>query len=257
MQGAHCQNRLHFLIMTSASPALAALALLALFSPTTVRSADLPPPTGEEILRLVRMSQASQDLQRLKGRLRIETSDLNEDLEGKEYPFDLSMTGNVIRFVFPDPPKESVNLDLNNNGTTLTRVTASGKIEVPAALYGERVRQTAINFEDLSMRFLYWRNSKVVNEEKVAFQNCWVVRVPNPDNRGPYRTVDVWVHKDSGGILQMRAYDRAGKIVKEFKVVSGQKYKGAYILKKMRVTAYNPATNKPVGRTYLEIADPD
>jgi hypothetical protein len=237
--------------MTSVRFALTAFALAAAFCAPSARSADQPPPTGEEILRLVRMSQASQNLHRLKGELRDEGT-------GEKFPFDLTMSDNVIRFLFPDPPKESVNLDLNNDGTTLTRVTAAGKIEVPTSLYSERVRQTSINYEDLSMRFLYWRNSKVVAEESpLAFQKCWVVRVPNPDNRGPYSTVDVWVHKDSGGILQMRAYNRGGKLVKEFKVLSGQKYKGAYILKKMRVTATDPATGKVVGRTYLQIADPD
>jgi hypothetical protein len=224
---------------------------------TEVRKAEKPPPTGPEILRLVRMSQALQDLKQLKGKLRVEESDIDRRYEGHEYPFNLTMADNVIRFVFPDPPKEAINLDLNQNNTTLTRVTSSGKIEMPASLYGERVRQTAINFEDLSMRFLYWPNSKVVGEDSVSFRNCWLVRVANPDNRGPYRSVDLWVDQGSGAMMQMRAYDGRGNTLKEFKVRKAQKYGGAYILKQMRVETYDPATRKVVGRTYLEIADPD
>src|SRR5215217_8085426 len=123
--------------------------------PPSVTAADNPPPSGEEILTMVRMSQALQDLRQLKGRLR------NDDT-GQEFPFLLTMSDNVIRFVFPDPPKEIINLDLKDNGTKLTRTSSAGRVEMPSSLYSERVRQTAINFEDLSMRFLYWPNAKVV-----------------------------------------------------------------------------------------------
>ncbi|MFZ4766380.1 MAG: outer membrane lipoprotein-sorting protein [Roseimicrobium sp.] len=227
--------------------------------PSEVRKAETLPPTGEEILRLVRMSQALQDLKHLKGKLRIDESDLDPRYEGSEYPFDLTMADNVIRFMFPDPPKEIINLDLNDNGTKLTRVTSAGKIEMPASLYGERVRQTAINYEDLSMRFLYWPNAKVIDEESISFQTCWVVRVSNPDNRGPYRVVDLWVHRKSGAMMQLKAYNAQGKIVKIFEVRKAQKYSktDSYILKQMRVETFDPETNKVLGRTYLEIADPD
>jgi len=199
---------------------------------------------------MVRMSQALQDLKHLKGKLR------NDDT-GQEFPFDLTMYDNVIRFLFPDPPKEIINLDLKDNGTKLTRTSAAGRVEMPAALYAERVRQTAINFEDLSMRFLYWPKAKVVGEEKISFQKCWLVRVNNPDQRGPYRLVDLWVDQSSGAMMQMRAYNGQGKLMKEFKVRKAQKYKGAYILKQMRVESYDVNTGKVIGRTYLEIADPD
>jgi hypothetical protein len=218
--------------------------------PASVRAADSPPPTGEEILAMVRMSQALQDLKHLKGQLR------NDDT-GQEFPFDLTMSDNVIRFVFPDPPKEIINLDLDERGSALTRIGPGGKLEMPLALYSQPVRTTAINFEDLSMRFLYWPNAKVIGEDSISFQKCWKVRVQNPDQRGPYRLVDLWVHKDSGAMMQMRAYDAKGRMMKEFKVRKAQKYNKAYILKQMRVESYNVDTNKVNGRTYLEIADPD
>jgi hypothetical protein len=209
-----------------------------------------PPPTGDEILGMVRMSQALQDLKHLKGKLR------NDDT-GQEFPMDLTMSDNVIRFLFTTPPKEIINLDLNDNGTKLTRVTSEGKVEMPLSLYSAAVRGTAINFEDLSMRFLYWPNSKVIDEDSISFQKCWVVRVKNPDGRGPYQYVDLWIHKESGAMMQMRAYDARGKLRKEFKVRKAQKYNKAYILKQMRVESYNPDSGKVNGRTYLEINDPD
>jgi hypothetical protein len=210
-----------------------------------------PKPTGDGILRLVRLSQAIQDLNLLKGRLR-------DDASGKTSPFTLTMSDNVIRFVFTDPPKESINLDLKENSTTLTRVNATGKVEMPASLYGEKVRGTAVNYEDLSMRFLYWPNAKLMDDNvKVSFQKCWLVRAQNPDNRGPYGWVDLWIDQKSGAMLKMEAWDRSSRKVKQFKVAKAQKYKDAYILKQMRVYSFDPDSGKELAVTYMEIDDPN
>ncbi|RBP38004.1 outer membrane lipoprotein-sorting protein [Roseimicrobium gellanilyticum] len=210
-----------------------------------------PKPTGDGILKLVRLSQAIQDLNQLKGQLR-------DNESGIKNPFTLTMSDNVIRFVFTAPPKESINLDLKENSTTLTRVNANGKVEMPASLYGERVRGSAINYEDLSMRFLYWPNAKLMDESaKVLMQKCWLVRAQNPDNRGPYGWVDLWIDQKSGAMLKMEAWDRSAKKVKQFVVRKGQKYKDAYILKQMRVHSFDPSTGKEVGVTYMEIDDPN
>lgn len=90
----------------------------------------------------------------------------------------------------------------------------------------------------------------------MSLQKCWIVRVTNPDGRGPYGTVDAWIAKSSGAMMQMEAYDAKGKKVKQFKVRKGQKYKGAYILKQMRVESFD-AKGDVKGRTYLEIDDPE
>jgi len=238
------------------SPVLTLSLLAAVAVPPTlqaqaemVKKAEEPPPTGDELLRLVRMSQALQDLKRLTGKLR------NDDDAGQEFPMELSMTDNIIRFVFKNP-NEIINLDLKDSGTKLRRVTSGNNIEMPVAMYSEPIRGTALNYEDLAMRFLYWPNAKIVGDETVTFMKCWIVRVTNPDGRGPYRTVDVWIHKDSGAIAQMIAYDAKARKVKMFRVSKGQKYNKAWILKQMRVESYDVDTSKIKGRTYLEINDP-
>lgn len=213
-----------------------------------VMAADERDPTGDEVLMLVRKSQAQQYLQGLTGKLRS-----NET--GQSWPMELTMRENVVRFLFRDP-NEIINLDLNKSGTKLSRVVAGGRVDMPMSLYGERVRNTDINYEDLSMRFLYWPGAKIVGEDSFSLQKCWHVRVTNPDGRGPYSTVDVWVAKSSGAMMQMEAYDVQGRKVKQFLVRKGQKYQGAYILKQMRVESYDPTTRKVIGITYLEINDP-
>jgi hypothetical protein len=207
-------------------------------------------PSGEEVLRFVRMSQALQDLKHLDGKLR------NDDDEGAEHPFVLTMANNIIRFVFKEKPVETIQLDLKEKGSQLSRTTKDGKSIVPSEDYTDTVRNTCLNMEDLSMRFLYWPNGKNMGMEIVRTRKCWRVRVTNPDGRGPYGTVDIWVEQDSGAMMQMVAYDMKARRVKEFKVNSVQKYKDTYILKKMRLESYDVDTNKIKGRTYLEIFDP-
>jgi hypothetical protein len=214
-----------------------------------VFSADPPPITGDELLKVVRMSQALQDLHQLKGRLR-------NDVTGVQVPMELTMQDGSIRFLLRNP-NEIINLDLNDNGSHLYRVTAGGKKEVSQSLYAEHVRGTDINYEDLSMRFLYWPHSKIIGEETLSLQKCWIVRVTNPDGRGPYGTVDAWIAKGSGAMMKMEAHSFQGQKVKQFLVRKGQKYKGAYILKQMRVETFDPAKGGDVvGRTYMEIDDP-
>ena len=214
------------------------------------KSGQEPPLNGEQILRLVRMSQALQDLKHLHGRLR-------NDETGKDVPMDLTMADGVIRFVFKNPP-EIINLDINDNKSELTRVTSGGKVIVPRSLGSENVRETHLNYEDLSMRFLYWPNSVLTGTETVRTRKCWRVRASTPDGRGPYGTVDIWVDQGSGAMMMMEAYDMQGHKVKQFKVISGQKYKGAWILKEMRVEAYDALREGDLkGRTYMEIKDPE
>ena len=219
------------------------------FPKAEVRRAEPAPPTGDDVLRLVRMSQALQDLKQLKGNLR-------DDETGKKIPFDLTMTGGIIRFDFRGPD-EIINLDLNDNQKpTLRRIAAGNDLVMPQSLGSQPVRDTFINYEDLSMRFLYWPNAKILDTEHVRTRKCWKVRVVTPDKRGPYGTVDIWVDQDSGAMMQMEAYDMLGKKVKNFKVISGQKYKGAWILKEMRIEGYDPLKGSLKGRTYMDIKDP-
>ena len=188
-----------------------------------VLAAD-PEPSAEEIMRLVRMSYALQDY-KLKGTLRDDTS-------GKKEPFELTMQQQTIRFRFVEP-SEIVDLDLGTQPAT--------------------VRGMAMNFEDLSLRFTYWPNPKLMGTDTIKTQKMWVVRVVNPDGKGPYGTVDMWVHQGSGGVAKMEAYDAKGLKMKKFEVVSVQKVNDVTILKEMKLEAYDPPGSKSARRTYMKL----
>ena len=59
--------------------------------------------------------------------------------------------------------------------------------------------------------------------------------------------------KDGGSLMQMEGFDRAGKLIKRFQVVSAQKIENRWYLKQMRVETVDPHLGRVTGRTYLEI----
>lgn len=223
-------------------------AFLAFASLATATAADDPPPTGEEILRLVRLSNALQNY-KLTGSLRDSSS-------GKSDAFTLNMEQNIMRFRFSNP-NFIVHLDQTTTPASLKTVQAGGSGAVPLSKYGERVRGFAINYEDLSMCFLYWPGAKLLGEESYKTQKCWKVRVTSPDSATPYGTVDLWVHQASGGMAKMEAYDLQGKLAKRFEVGKIQKVDGATILKEMKIESYSPGSSKSDGRTYMTLDNPE
>ena len=63
----------------------------------------------------------------------------------------------------------------------------------------------------------------------------------------------IWVNSGSGAIMRMEGYDRQGKLIKRYEVISGMKVGDAWMLKQMRIETFNPTTKNRVGRTYLEL----
>ena len=200
------------------------------------------PPSAREILDSVRMLESRQQID-LDGQLR-------ED--EKVIPFHLTQTGPLIRYSFVDPD-EVLQLRLGENGSRLDLVTDTGAEKFSPEKLGEKVRGTALTYEDLTLRFLYWPNARVLGDETVRTRSCWKLQVVAPGRDSQYWNVVVWIDKASGALMRMEGYDWNGKVAKRFEVVSAQKIDNRWFLKQMRVEELQPGTNKVQARTYLEI----
>ena len=67
-----------------------------------------------------------------------------------------------------------------------------------------------------------------------------------------YAAVELWVSKRTGNFLEGEGYDAAGKLVKRFKAISGQRDpQGGWMLKKMRIETLGKGEGESI--TYLEI----
>lgn len=236
-------NRRHLITATLVAP----------FAPA-LRAEDAPELTAEQVLVMVRRSYALQN-----HRMSVE---LRDSHSGKVEPLELTLTGKVMRFRFKNAPPEIVHLDLTTNPATLWQVKSGGSAPIPLANAADPVRGMDFNYEDLSLRFIYWKTVKMMDANArvgtgFVRVKCWHVRVTAPDQKGPYYTVDLWVEKATGGVAKMEAYDTQSKMIKRFQVVSVQKVDGATMVREMRIESFNPPNSSPKGRTHLKLEKPE
>jgi hypothetical protein len=202
-----------------------------------------PVPDAREILRTVRLAQTSQH-QTLRGRLRT---------AGKVSPFRLVIEGPIIRYEFSDPP-QIIQLRLLERDSRLEEVTPGGTQRIAAARFDDTVRGSDITYEDLAMKFLYWPNANVEGEQTMLLRRCWKIRAePSAKGDSQYRGVILWIDKASGALMQAEAFDATGKFARRFKVISGQKIEGAWLLKSMRIESAVGPHGEDRSPTYLEI----
>jgi hypothetical protein len=219
---------------------LAALALVA----GPLHAEDAPDPHA--ILKTVRIAQSAQN-RTLSGAIRN---------GGKSLPFRLVCANNLIRYEFTDPP-QVIQLRLGEKDARLEEIVDGKTAKVSPRRFDDRVRDTDISYEDLSLCFLYWPNATVQGEQTMLLQKCWIVRV-EPGARGDtqYGKVDLWISKKTGAMMQAEAFDTAGKLSRRFKVLSGQSIgDGLWILKEMRIESFGGRSQNS-GPTYLDIEKP-
>jgi Outer membrane lipoprotein-sorting protein len=222
------------------------LILAATFS-SAVRAPAQDEPDAKAILKTVRVAQAAQN-RTVTGRLRT---------AGKSLPFTLKMDGNTVRWDFSDPP-QTLLLRLGENDARLEEIDSKGTTKIRGARLDDKVRDSDISYEDLSLHFLYWPDAVIEGEQTMVLQKCWIVRVrPPAKNESQYGKVKLWISKADGALMQAEAYDRTDRFARRFKVLSGQKTSdGLWMLKQMRIEAANPLRRTDFTPTYLEIDKP-
>ena len=219
------------------------LAAFALFVPA-MRAAE--EPGAQEILQMVRAGQSAQS-QALHGAIRT---------AGKSVPFRLVSSGQTIRYEFT-APAQVIQIRLGEKDARLEEITGGQTQRVTPRRFDDRVRETDISYEDLSLGFLYWPKATLRGEQIMLLQKCWIVRVePGPRGDSQYAKVDLWISKKNAALMQAEAFDANGRVARKFKVISGQPVgDGLWILKEMRIEAFD-GRSKDRTPTYLEIDKP-
>ena len=221
------------------------LCLVCLLAGRPARAQDDADP--QAILKTVRLAQASQN-STLTGAIRT---------GGKSLPFRLVSSSGTIRYEFTNPA-QIIQLRMSDKEARLEEINGSGKAEkVSPRRFDERVRDTDISYEDLSLGFLYWPNATIHGEQTMLLQKCWIIRVePGSRKDSQYGKVDLWISKKNGALMQAEAFDPAGKLSRRFKVISGQSLgDGLWMLKEMRIESMQGRSSDP-NPTYLDIDKP-
>ena len=174
-----------------------ALTLLSLVTAAALKAAPLP--AAKDILESVRLQQAQQQIE-LEGQLRE---------NDKLIPFRLTQTGPVIRYSFSNPD-EALQLRLGDNDSRLEQVTSEGVEKIAPAQFDGKVRGTAITYEDLALKFLYWPDARVTGENSIRTRNCWKLELKAPSRQSQYSNVYLWVDKSGGALMRIDGFDWKG-----------------------------------------------
>jgi hypothetical protein len=166
-------------------------------------------------------------------------------------PFRIVVDG-AVRYQF-DSPEQELILELKDDASVLSERTGGKASPVRPARFDNSVRGTGITYEDLALRFLYWRHPKILGEETVRSRKAWKIELQSGRDSSQYGVARLWVDQESGALLRIEGYNRDGRLLRRFEVVSAQKIDGQWMLKQMRVEMLDPATKKVINRTYLEV----
>jgi hypothetical protein len=195
------------------------------------------------ILEQIRSAQA--EISRpLSGRLRPENGD--------PIPFQLQLKGPEFDYKFSNPA-ETIKLQLNENSSLLTDEKGTGQQVLSGSRLSQPVRGTDISYEDLSLRFIYWKNAKFEGEQRVRTITCSIVLVQPSSRNTEYGSVRLWIAKDRGALIKAEGYNWDGKPIKRFEVISAQQVEGKTIFKQIRIERLDPQSGKVTSRTYLEL----
>ena len=208
-------------------------------------AADDPNLTAADVLRAVREGQGSRH-EALNGKLR-------NDETGDVFPFKLVADGPTVRYEFTGKMPTVIQVRYNDDGSQLEEASGGNTTKLTPANFDKTILGTDMTYEDLALRFVYWPKATLLGEETVDLRSAWKMRVDAPNHRTDYSSVNLWVDKESGALLKAEAYNWDGKLVKRFKVDSGQKLEGKWYLKEMRIESLDPASGKAKSRSYLNI----
>lgn len=171
---------------------------------------------------------------------------------GQKVPFEIAVRDGKIVYRF-DNPEQEILLGLGEEDSTLEERRGGRTAPVSPARFDDSVRGGLLTYEDLAMRFMYWKNPRLLGEERVGPGVAYKIEIPAPPSATEYGVVRVWVEKNQGALMKIEGYDRKGKLSKKFNVLSVQKLDDQWMLRQMSVERIDPATGKVALRTYLEI----
>jgi hypothetical protein len=231
------------------TPVLFLAATLVFAQRGVLQSAEIPPPepaTGMELAERLRAAAPDKRAE-FSGVLKV------RDREGATTVFP------VLGRIVPGEPTWKVIYDVRpTNSVPAERLTIvhstngpnqyfHAKASQPGQAPGEAVllqsgqiaaplAGTDFWLLDLGLDFLHWPTQRLVKTEMRKGRVCQVLESSHPEPlSGSYSRVVSWLDKETGGPLLAEAYDRNGKLVKEFSIKSFKKVEGRWELEEMEI----------------------
>jgi hypothetical protein len=206
-------------------------------------------PTAEQIIAGAQMTAVRQQVD-LQGRM----------TRGRDQvPVALFLRSSDIQFQYLQKQQwQTFHLRLKERECELFEMISGKQKAFPLSKLATPLAGLDLTYEDLALRFFYWKNPKLEGTERVGVHPCWKIRLNNPGQGGAYQVMYVWVHQKFGAFMKIEGFNRQGQILKRFEVIDvmkvDQRVAGAadvYTLKQMNVSTMNPQNGRTVSQTKL------
>jgi len=212
-------------------------------------------PDAGQMLKKVRQAATLQENRDVRGQIR---------KRSVKVPFSMSLRGNLIAFQYQvNNVWNRFDLKFKDRGQEILSWKGGKAAVLPVAQYVVPIAGTDVTYEDLSMRYLYWPQAKVVRDDAagtVKGRDCWIVQIPNPAPKvGQYAWVRVWIDKENGAMWQVDGIDGRGELTKRFMIDSVMKLKdGSWFFKRMKVEVRDPSNpRRTVSVSYIDMDSPE
>lgn len=212
-------------------------------------------PDAGQLLKRVRQGATLQENKDIQGQIR---------KRSVKIPFSMSLRGNLIAFQYQlNNVWNRFDLKFKDRGQDILSWKDGKAGVLPVAQYAVPIAGTDVTYEDLSMRYLYWPQAKIVRDDAastVKGRDCWIVQIPNPNPKvGQYAWVRVWIDKENGAMWQVDGIDRRGELAKRFMIDSVMKLKdGSWFFKRMKVEVREPSNpRRTVSVSYIDMDSPE
>ncbi len=210
-------------------------------------------PAADDLLAAMRQMTVSQGERDVVGTIRKNKT---------KVPFSLSSRGDTIVYQYKqDAAWHRFDVRLQSSSAEL-RLVKDNKAQVMASSnYSQTIAGTDVSYEDLALRFLYWRGGRVIentSDSRVKGRDCYIVEVRNPSpGVGQYAWVRIWIDKENGTAWQIDGHGADGKLRKRFAITSVQKLSdGTWFFKQMKLEVRNPQNpDRTMALDYLEMDD--
>jgi hypothetical protein len=227
---------------------------LVFFALSTAAALAAEYPPASAVLQSIRHAQATQKMD-LKGSLETQPADASK--RPTEASFRLIADGTNLRYVFSDPEPVTLHLKIGENDSELMQTGGTDAGKFTPANFSKKILGTDLSYEDLALKFIYWSRGAVEGEDHMKTMDVWKIRLQAPPGgRSAYREVVLWVGKRTGALVRAEGFDANGKLIKRFEVISAQVVNGLWVLQRLRIEAFDPATGKLVSRTSMTIDAP-
>ncbi|MBR5878310.1 MAG: outer membrane lipoprotein-sorting protein [Akkermansia sp.] len=218
-----------------------------------VQAEENAAPTADELLAVMREMTVSQGNKDVAGRIR----------KGRnKIPFSLSVRGETLAFQYKEGEVwKRFDVRISEKNVDIVQVENGKARVISPAQYTQTIAGTDVCYEDLSLRFLYWKGGQMVDagdDSRIKGRDCYVVQVPNPNPAvGQFAWVRMWVDKENGTTWQIDGYGKDGKLRKRFSITSVQRLSdGTWFFKQMKLEVRNPQNpDRTMALDYLEMDD--